>query len=86
MKRMKCKHKNFALYEHVSVSTAFHFTDGKPPKDGIGWSSDPVPTGEITVCCEDCDFERKYKHYTKAPKWIQDAWERLMEEQSRWVR
>lgn len=76
---MKCKHANFTIYEHVSASTSYAFKDGNPPEHG--WGSEPVPTGEITVCCDDCEFEKKYRH-SHAPKWIQDAWERLMEEQA----
>ena len=82
---MKCKHKNFTLYEYTTVSTSFQFEDGNPPEDGIGWHSDPAPTGEISVTCEDCGFNKKYGHHTRAPKWIQDAWEKLMEEQNLWL-
>ena len=78
---MRCKHDNFVLSEHVSVATGFHFTKGMPPKGGIGWHDEARPTGEITVTCKDCDLSKRYKRLDLAPRWIQDAWGRLMESQ-----
>jgi hypothetical protein len=82
---MRCKHKKFTLSEYVSVVTGFHFEDGIPPEDGVGWHTDAVPTGQVGVRCEDCSFSKQYSSIGKSPRWVQEAWECLMDEQDRHV-
>ena len=81
----KCKHLNFGIGEHVQATIVFTFTNGKPPERGIGYHSDITPQGSITVACDDCGFEHTYTLTAKRPKWVQDAWDALMEEQGKYI-
>ncbi len=75
-----CQHGNIIIVDRKVIEVRFYFEDGKPPsKYSVENRSDPMPAG-IEVECQDCGFWKFYGNQAKRPKWVQDAWDRLIEE------
>jgi hypothetical protein len=77
---MSCQHGNIIIVERRVVEVRYYFEGGKPPPKGsVNNESDPMAAG-IEVECQDCGLWKFYGVQAKRPKWVRDAWEKLIEE------
>jgi len=80
----QCQHGNLKIVERSLVETHYEFSDGEPPEAGDGFEYNPVLFG-IEVRCWDCDFQHFYGLEAKRPKWVQDAYDAIFKEQTRYA-
>lgn len=83
------KHTGLIIIERVIVENFVTFDeDGNPPEDSDDWMNNPVQwygpqERVIIVTCSDCGFEQFYGPRAKFPKWVQEAWDKLLKVQCR---
>lgn len=75
---MRCKRENIKITEHLSTNNYFFRGEGDRWL-AEKWADEPAPTGEISVQCFDCGFNKHYSLRAKRPKWLKIYLEKAFE-------